>query len=54
MSRTRRNLYRIAADLSDIEAASRGPGAYAKRRARRAIYKAEGRTTRRILRKLGL
>ena len=47
-------VYRLARASATGRAASRGPGALAKREVRRKVYKAEGRSTRRILRKFGL
>jgi hypothetical protein len=54
MSKLRRNLYRAARDLGDIEAAAKGPRTLGKRVARREVYRAEGRFTRRVLRRFGL
>ncbi len=54
MSSLRRNLYRTARILGDIEAAEKGPAAYGRRRVRRAVYRSEGRWTRQILRAMGL
>ena len=55
MSRLRRNFYRAARDLGDIEAIGSGnPGRVAKRIARKKIYRTQGRLTRRWLRKFGL
>jgi len=48
ISQTRRMLYGLARFLGDIQAISKGPGAAAKRVARRAA----GRATARVLRKL--
>lgn len=39
---------------ADLCAARQGPKAVAKRAVRRRVYRAEGRTTRRLLRGLGL
>ena len=47
-------LYGLARASATGRAASRGPAALAKRQVRRKVYRAEGRTTRRILRKFGL
>ena len=47
-------LYKAARASATGRAASRGPAALAKRQVRRKVYRAEGRTTRRILRKFGL
>ncbi len=50
----RSQLYRDARILGDVEAASRGPGAYAKRSARRGAYRASSSLTRSFMRSLGL
>ncbi len=50
----RSQLYRAARDLGNLEAAERGPGAYAKRYARRKVYAKTNGLTRRILRAFGL
>ena len=47
-------LYRMARASATGRAARKGPGALAKREARKAVYRAEGRTTRRFLRMFGL
>jgi hypothetical protein len=47
-------LYRAARASNNLRAASRGPGAYAKRVARRNVYKRTNRVTGGILRRLGL
>lgn len=49
MSKLRRNLYRAARDLGDVEAAAKGPKALGKRVGRREIYREEGKLTRRLL-----
>lgn len=54
MSRLRSQLYRAARDLGDIEAAAKGPGTYAKRRAHRKVYARTNALTRRLLRGFGL
>jgi hypothetical protein len=54
MGQLRRNLYKSARILGDIQASEKGPAAYAKRRARRTVYRTEGRWTRKLLRSLGL
>lgn len=54
MSQTRRSLYRIASILGDVEAAEKGPGAYAKRLVRRRVYRSNGRLLRYLLRTVGL
>jgi len=50
----RSQLYRDARILGDVTAASRGPGAYAKRTVRRGAYRASGSLTRSFMRSLGL
>jgi hypothetical protein len=50
----RRNLYRAARILGDVEAVGRGPGPYARRVVRRRAYRVNGRWMRRLLRKAGL
>jgi hypothetical protein len=47
-------LYRAARFSNNVRAASRGPGAYAKRVARRKTYSKSMGTTRRLLQALGL
>jgi hypothetical protein len=47
-------LYRVARASNNARAASRGPGAYAKRVARRKVYRSTNRVTSGILRRLGL
>lgn len=47
-------LYRLARASATGRAARKGPGALAKREARKAVYRAEGRSTRRFLRMFGL
>lgn len=39
----RSNLYRAARKLGNVQAAERGPGAYAKRVARRGVYRSQPR-----------
>jgi hypothetical protein len=39
VSKLRRALYRDARILGDVEAAAKGPGAYARRRARKVAYR---------------
>ena len=48
----RSQLYRAARDLGDIEAASKGPGANARRRARKVAYRKSNALLRSILRGL--
>ena len=47
-------LYRAARASNNLRAASRGPGAYAKRQVRRKAYRASGGFTRSLLKALGL
>ena len=47
-------LYRLARASATGRAASKGPEALAKREIRREVYKAEGKSTRRFFRGLGL
>lgn len=47
-------MYRAARASATARAASRGPAALAKRQVRRAVYRDEGRTTRRIFKSFGL
>ena len=53
-SALRSQLYRAARDLGDVQAASRGPGSYAKRVARRKVYRTTNGLTRHLLRGFGL
>jgi hypothetical protein len=48
------NLYRVARLSNNMRAASRGPGAYAKRVVRRKTYSESTRPTGRFLRMFGL
>lgn len=50
----RSQFYRAARILGDVQAARKGPEAYAKRRARRVVYRQTGQLGRRISRTLGL
>jgi hypothetical protein len=50
----RGELYRAARDVGNLQAASRGPGPYARRVVRRAVYRKTNGELRRILRNLGL
>lgn len=52
--RFRSQLYRVARDLGNVEAASHGPGAYSKRVVRQRVYRATNGLTKRFLRGLGL
>lgn len=47
-------LYRAARASSTVRAASRGPGALAKRQVRRAVYRKESGETRRVFKSFGL
>ena len=46
-------LYRAARASATGRAVAKGPTAYAKRQVRRRVYRAEGKATRRFLRKSG-
>jgi hypothetical protein len=50
----RSQLYRAARDMGNIEAASKGPGAYGKRVIRRKAYRKTNSITRSILKGFGL
>lgn len=50
----RTQLYRAARILGDVSAAANGPTAYARRRARRVVYRRTNRATGSLLRALGL
>jgi hypothetical protein len=50
----RSQLYRAARDLGNVEAASKGPGAYGKRMVRRAAYRKTNRGLAGLLRAFGL
>jgi hypothetical protein len=50
----RSQLYRAARDLGNVQAASRGPGSYAKRAVRRKVYRTTNGMTRQLLRGFGL
>jgi hypothetical protein len=47
-------MYRWARLLGDVEAADKGPNAYAKRVVRRRVYRSTNRTVTRALRSLHL
>jgi hypothetical protein len=47
-------LYRLARASATGRAASKGPAALAKRQIRRRVYRAEGRTTRKLFKGFGL
>ena len=46
----RSKLYRAARDLGNVQTASKGPGSYAKRVARRKVYRTTNGMTRHLLR----
>jgi hypothetical protein len=50
----RSQLYRAARDLGNVQAAANGPSAYAKRVARRKIYRTTNGLTRELSRRFGL
>jgi len=50
----RSQLYRAARDLGNAQAASKGPGAYGKRVARRAVYRRTNSGLGGLLRAFGL
>jgi len=50
----RSQLYRAARDLGNVQAASKGPGSYAKRVVRRKVYRTTNGMTRHLLRGFGL
>lgn len=50
----RSQLYRAARDLGNVEAASKGPGALAKRQARRTVYRRTNSSVAGLLRAFGL
>lgn len=54
LSSLRRGSYRLGSVLGDLSAARRGPSAYGRRIARKGLYRAQGRATRSVLRKIGL
>ena len=47
-------LYKLARASATGRAASKGPGALAKRQVRRAVYREEGKETRRLFKMFGL
>lgn len=53
-STLRSQLYRAARDLGNVQAAEKGPGSYARRVARRRVYRTTNGMTRHLLRGLGL
>ncbi len=50
----RSQLYRAARDLGNLEAATKGPGGYAKRVVRRKAYARTNSLTRKFLRAIGM
>jgi hypothetical protein len=50
----RSQIYRAARDLGNVQAAEKGPASYAKRVARRKIYRTTNGLTRKLTRGLGL
>lgn len=53
-SSLRSQLYRAARDMGNVQAAAQGPGAYAKRMARRKVYRTTNGLTNDLLRSFGL
>lgn len=53
-SSLRSQLYRAARDLGNVQAAEKGPSSYAKRVARRKVYRRTNGMTRHLLKGLGL
>jgi hypothetical protein len=53
-SSLRSELYRAARHLGDVQSAAQGPGAYAKRVARRRVYRQTDTLTNSLLRSVGL
>ncbi len=53
-SSLRSELYRAARDLGNVQAATQGPSAYAKRVARRKVYSSTNRLTHQLTRSFGL
>ncbi len=54
MSDFRRTLYALARLLGDAEALSKGPAPFARRLARKAIWRQVGRGTQRATKRIGL
>jgi len=54
LGQLRRDSYRFARDLGNVQAGLKGPGAYGKRVVRRAVYRNTSKGTRRLLRVFGL
>ena len=53
-SSLRSELYRAARDLGNVQAATRGPGSYAKRVVRRKVYRTTNGLTNPLLRSVRL
>jgi hypothetical protein len=53
-SALRSQLYRAARDMGNVQAAEKGPSSYAKRVARRRVYRTTNGLTRHLLRSFGL
>jgi hypothetical protein len=53
-SSLRSELYRAARDLGNVQAATRGPGSYAKRVVRRKVYRTTNGLTNHLLRSVRL
>lgn len=53
-SSLRSQLYRAARDMGNVQAAAKGPSAYAKRVARRKVYRTTNGLTQKLLREFGL
>ena len=53
-SSLRSQLYRAARDLGNVQAAARGPSSYARRVARRKVYRTTNGLTRQLTRHFGL
>ena len=54
LAKVRRQTYRAARDMGNIQAVAHGPESYGKRYARRAVYRNAMRPLSRFLRKIGL
>lgn len=50
----RSQMYRVARDLGNVQAAEKGPTSYAKRVARRKVYATTNGMTRKLLRSINL
>lgn len=53
-TKLRSQTYRLARDIGNVQAASKGPTSYAKRVARRKVYRTTNGMTRHLLRGFGL